>query len=984
MTDGQWIKSPTARRVIEYWADARPAWLWSGDGSELLWRNGAARFFMARIKKNGPKLLSSPTPIKGQVARLIRLGSTGRTSLSRIQFLAGDKPISATCAVTPLQVADGDTGLLIVAVDPIDSTLIEDVRPDAITRSILPQGAEYLVLGGDDQPVTGSPLALTLGGDATAALGDGETELDGRRYVATRFRAGPNGATLVLLEPTAPALEPEIVVEEALPPPSAEEPVTDLEAWADADGPDELPDETVDTHIDPAWAAVEAAARASLEAPEEPQPAHDDGEEIEGEAASTEAPNESGRLSGLFEKLSQDDELYAPLNAVDEPEAEQQGTLDAETEFAPVAQQVEVETYTPEIEPEQSAEAAPPELEQPVEPEAAAPQLVRIVGRRFTPPAEALEAAPTDIAEDLPPDEAAPNENLVESEETEAESVAESAELPTATEAPPATSSDADAVERVSRYNFDELSRILNDRVSGELGPQSRRTSIEEIIASNPNPTPPPAPAQQQPTGSLINLGGETLVLNRLPLGILVFRDQQVLFANRAITEMIGYESVESLRNAGLASIFPAASDEQPEAGPVNHLVQRDGTLVPVTARLQSISWQGRPALMLSASATEVRTGHEGAVHAFAEMLAETREDGFIQANRAGVISGVSAHARIVLQRSETELVGKPLTSIIQPEDQAALRTFLERPARFAETARPVLTVRGADPAVEVMLFVQGQAGIVAGYFGFVRRRDGATQLPPSDTEGDPVLLGRLSRGLRRPLNTIIGFSDLISSAAFGEIGNPRYKEYALDIKAAGHEITALVEELDDYTRLRDGRYSPRPTDVDLAALLESCVIRVRGQANAARVLVRSAISERLPRIRADRASLGQAVLNLLASAIDQTPVGGAVVLSAKLEDDGSVAVHVRDSANAQADQSERFVVFRDGVGKDGQMLTPVRSTVGLALTRSLLAVNACSLSVDPAGSVGTIFSLVIPRELVTKGQLPPPSPEDDAGPLSP
>ncbi len=110
MTDGQWIKSPTARRVIEYWADARPAWLWSGDGSELLWRNGAARFFMARIKKNGPKLLSSPTPIKGQVARLIRLGSTGRTSLSRIQFLAGDKPISATCAVTPLQVADGDTG----------------------------------------------------------------------------------------------------------------------------------------------------------------------------------------------------------------------------------------------------------------------------------------------------------------------------------------------------------------------------------------------------------------------------------------------------------------------------------------------------------------------------------------------------------------------------------------------------------------------------------------------------------------------------------------------------------------------------------------------------------------------------------------------------------------------------------------------------------------------------------------------------------
>jgi NAD(P)-dependent dehydrogenase (short-subunit alcohol dehydrogenase family) len=70
------------------------------------------------------------------------------------------------------------------------------------------------------------------------------------------------------------------------------------------------------------------------------------------------------------------------------------------------------------------------------------------------------------------------------------------------------------------------------------------------------------------------------------------------------------------LREAGLAAVFPAGGPDGQGAGPVNHLVQRDGTLVPVTARLQSMSWQGRPALMLSASATEVRTGHEAAVRA--------------------------------------------------------------------------------------------------------------------------------------------------------------------------------------------------------------------------------------------------------------------------------------------------------------------------------------------------------------------------------
>jgi hypothetical protein len=34
-------------------------------------------------------------------------------------------------------------------------------------------------------------------------------------------------------------------------------------------------------------------------------------------------------------------------------------------------------------------------------------------------------------------------------------------------------------------------------------------------------------------------------------------------------------------------------------------------------------------------------------------------------------------------------------------------------------------------------------------------------------------------------------------------------------------------------------------------------------------------------------------------------------------------------------------------------------------LTRSLLAVNAFSLSVDPAGEQGMLFTLVIPAELV-------------------
>jgi K+-sensing histidine kinase KdpD len=255
----------------------------------------------------------------------------------------------------------------------------------------------------------------------------------------------------------------------------------------------------------------------------------------------------------------------------------------------------------------------------------------------------------------------------------------------------------------------------------------------------------------------------------------------------------------------------------------------------------------------------------------------------------------------------------------------------------------------------------------VQGYFGFLTKKPVQPVRIDSEDDPEPEMLGRLSRGIRRPLNTIIGFADLIRSSAVGAGEVARAAEYARDIRTAGLEIAVLVDELDDFARLRAGHYATKVAPVDLGSLLEGCVTRVRTQASAARVLVRSAIAERLPAIRADRASLEQALLNLLASAIDQTPIGGSVVVSAQLQEDSAVAVHVRDGAQSGVDLADRFVVFRDGVDKDGEVLQPVRSSVGLALTRSLLAVNACSLSVDPVAGAGTLFSLLVPADLVQR-----------------
>jgi len=925
--DAEWIKSPTARRIFVHWADPRPAWLWSQDGTTLLWRNAAARYFNSKIKKNGLKIGAEPVPIRGQVARLIRLGTTGRSSLARAQFLAGDRPLAETCSCTPLSLPDGQVALLMASLDPLAAEVLDAAGPltdDSTVRRLLPDRAEYLVASGN-RPIRGSERGLSAHAADVEANG-----LPDESETVVRLRADAADATLIVYLDNAPSSQTigEVRAEEGV-------------------SSDERPQEAAEDLASTPEPMLPFGIAPIVQADTEPPAASEEWVEAI-------PPAQDRTLSSLFDRLAEDATLYSTLTVADDVFVAPTADVEPTPSAPDAAPHTPGETETPALDSDMVGAvidyADDPETPLATPPVESSPSLWMITGRGF----RALDPRPNVI-------DAAPAESPDDGEPT---AIAGAPAAPSETEPPQASilevvssvdaAPDAETAERVSRYNFEELGRILTDRVSGETA-----TKVE------PEPPIAPRPAAAPPAG-VINLNAETLVLNRLPLAILVFRDQQVLFANRALTDLLGHESVEGLRKAGIASIFPG--DEGSNAGPVNRLIRRDGTPLPVTARLQSVSWQGRAALMLSASPADPIRGHEGAVRAFAEIAAEAREEGFLVADRAGVITQLSGHGSVLLGRPSTDIVGKPLAILVGRGDMEPLRQFLEKPARFAETARPSLVATSDDGNTDIALFAEGQAGVVTGYFAFLRKRAPAATAPATDDELEPGLLGRLSRGIRRPLNTIIGFADLIRSAAFGAHESERYVEYARDIRTAGLEIAVLVDELDDFTRLRDGRYAPRPADVELGPLLESCVARVREQAAAARVLVRSGIAEHLPRVRADRASLGQALLNLLASAIDQTPVGGSVILSAQTDEDGNVAVHIRDGAEGNVDFGERFVVFRDGVDKDGEPLGPVRSSVGLALTRSLLAVNACSLSVDPTAGTGTLFSLTVPAQLVVKG----------------
>lgn len=752
-----WTSQPQAARVLALATDLRPAWLWSGDGTRLVWHNHAATLFGARLKNGTLRRCDKPAPVKGQISRILRLGILGYPMLSRMQFIAGRKPLSATCACTPLALGEDQPMLLVVGSDPIAADILSH---------------------------------------------------------------------------------------------------------------DPLP---------------ESGAEAMEETPQ--------------------AQGEAQTLGELVDRLAGDERLFAPLGEEDEDEApdaplpDVTGTGEAPDDPAPPIRDSDWDHDDPLASEEQAftddsaADSA-----------SGRAGLWQLTGRGLTVAASQPE--------------------------------------------PSAPEPDTEALEQVSRYNFEELARILNDKIG-----QNGEGDIEEAE---------PAPASPAPASNLVSLSDETLVLNRLPLGILIFRDQDILFANRALVELTGYGNAATLRTVGLPAVIPTTEGGEP-AGPVNQLVRRDGSRVTVSARLNTISWQGRSAMMLSARAIDGDAGREDEIRRFAADLAALGGTGYIEADRIGLVTAVSGNRDILPAGAEK---GTRISDFVAHGEQQALARFLALPARFSETSRPAIALKGRVPGMVLKLFALGRAGIVSGYAILVERQAHAPEAPVSVSAAS---LARIGRELRRPLNTIVGFSELIASESFGRLSNARYLEYARDINAAGTVITDLADEIDDYARIAEGKLELAPDDTDLAALLADCLVRVRGQAGIERVLLRSAISERLPLVRVDAATLRQAVLNMLASAITDAGEGNKVVLSAQPEEDGAVNIHVRDAVRAPGVLADQFVVFREGQTREGIARQPVRSSIGLTLTRTLVAVNACTLVLDPASETGTLMTLTIPATLVVR-----------------
>ena len=251
-------------------------------------------------------------------------------------------------------------------------------------------------------------------------------------------------------------------------------------------------------------------------------------------------------------------------------------------------------------------------------------------------------------------------------------------------------------------------------------------------------------------------------------------------------------------------------------------------------------------------------------------------------------------------------------------------------------------------------------------------------------------LVAFMSHDLRSPLNSIVGFSDVLWRELDGPLSFEQRRSVA-SIRASAEELLRLVTDIVDTARFEAGRLPFVASAVEVAAALEGALAAAERFARGRGVAFRVEVEPGLPRLYVDPDRLRQAIVGVLGHVLRMAE-GGEVVLTARWvrpdvgeRDAGDLLgrsaiadrVHVRLVVSARdlplEDSQRIFIAFREIRRPSGERVAGLG--LGLSLARRLVAALGGELRYRSAE--GARFTFLLP----TNTTLPsaPPMQENPA-----
>ena len=119
------------------------------------------------------------------------------------------------------------------------------------------------------------------------------------------------------------------------------------------------------------------------------------------------------------------------------------------------------------------------------------------------------------------------------------------------------------------------------------------------------------------------------------------------------------------------------------------------------------------------------------------------------------------------------------------------------------------------------------------------------------------------------PLNSILGFADLLKDVTAADMKSSRYVQ---NILQSGKNLLDLINDLLDLAKIEAGKMEVRSEPLSLNDLFEGLTSILKPVTEARQLILRSAVAADVPIVSTDPPKLQQVLYNFLSNAIKFSP----------------------------------------------------------------------------------------------------------------
>ena len=224
--------------------------------------------------------------------------------------------------------------------------------------------------------------------------------------------------------------------------------------------------------------------------------------------------------------------------------------------------------------------------------------------------------------------------------------------------------------------------------------------------------------------------------------------------------------------------------------------------------------------------------------------------------------------------------------------------------------------------------------------------------------------VSNVSHELRTPLSLIRLYAETLE---LGRLTSPeKYQEYYRIIRKESERLTALINNILDFSRIEAGRKEYDFRETDMCELVHNTLDSYRYQLEQSGFQFEEKIDE-VPPMRVDREAMARSLLNLVNNALKYSQDRKFIGVNL-YRDNGSVKLEVVDQGIGIPHQEQQKIFEKFYRVGDPLVHNTKGSGLGLSLVRHIVHAHGGEVAVDSTPGQGSKFTIVLPVKVSLAG----------------